>query len=110
MKNVHKLGKSRAGEGSRIWLEGERLKACGMKYGTLFTRFISRADKWMVIEKVTKAEWEKLKRDQRGTVAGAPDRPIIDITGSIVIEAFMGFEFVEVTYAANKITIRGVKS
>jgi hypothetical protein len=104
MKNVHKLGTSRAGELSRLWLEGPRLIEAGFKHKLGFKRTVS--ENKMVLEIVNARAWEELPRSQKGTVAGSPDRPIIDITGSAVVEAFnRGFEQVTVNYLAGRIVV-----
>jgi hypothetical protein len=60
----------------------------------------------LVLEIVTAREWEKLPRSAKGTVAGSPKRPIIDITGSAVVDAFnRGFEQVTVNYLAGRIIV-----
>jgi hypothetical protein len=105
MKNVHKLGTSRAGEYTRVWLEGSRLIAAGFTHYKLFSREIQPNK--IVLRIVTAKEWAELPRAAKGTVAGSPSRPIIDITGASVAETFAPFTTVEVNYLANKIVIEG---
>jgi hypothetical protein len=99
---THKLGTSRAGAGTRIWLEGKRLSAHGFTHRMPFTRIWHEGK---LVLRVCDAEtWEAQERSWRGTVAGSVDRPIIDITGEMVAKAFTSGT-VNVTYSANRIVI-----
>jgi hypothetical protein len=98
-----KLGTTRAGERTRIWIEGARLVAHGFKVGTRFER--SWHDKGLTLSVVTEKRFEELGRAERGTVSGKDDKPIIDVTGVKVAETFSG-SHVEVTYAPRTIIIR----
>jgi hypothetical protein len=101
-----KLGKtSKAGERSRIWLEGKRLAAAGFKPGTLYAREWRDSDRELVLSVVAKARFEELARDAKGTVSGKGDKPIIDIVGARVTEVFGAGETVSVQFAKARITI-----
>jgi hypothetical protein len=97
-----KLGKTRAGERSRIWLEGKRLNAHGFTHRTPFHKTWSAGR--LVIEAATAEGVEGLPRDARGTVAGAGERPVIDITGALVAKVFGGTH-VRVTFSHRRIVI-----
>jgi hypothetical protein len=108
MKFNHKLGTSKAGPRTRVWLEGARLLAVGFKHKA----FVSRewGDGKLTLRVVSKSDWNELKHSERGIVAGAPDRPIIDITGEKVRETFKAAgEFLSVDYAQDRITITAAK-
>jgi hypothetical protein len=83
---THKLGTSRAGEGTRLWLEGKRLSDHGFTHATPFERKWSEGK--LVLRTVDAATFESLARADRGTVAGTPARPIVDITGTQVAATF----------------------
>lgn len=97
-----KLGTSRAGERTRIWLEGNRLVAHGFAHQTPFKRAWSEGR--LVITWCDLEDFRKLARDERGMVAGTVARPIIDITGERVAHTFSGTH-VAVTYRQGRITI-----
>jgi hypothetical protein len=98
-----KLGTTRAGERTRIWLEGNRLLAHGFTHGAHFQRLWLREGK-LVLAIVGADTFESLERDLRGTVAGSAARPIIDIATTRVAETFKG-DRVNVTYRPGRITI-----
>lgn len=83
---THRLGKSRAGIGTRIWLEGKRLSAHGFFHTAQCERRWS--DGKLIIRVVDDVAFASLERSNRTTVAGSDDRPIIDITGEQVAAAF----------------------
>jgi hypothetical protein len=97
--HVVKLGR----DGTRIWLEGARLKAAAFEKG----RFVSRewGKRKLVLRVVTKAEADKLERRNKGKVSGSEERPIIDITGDLLAETFKGASTVDVSYANRMIVI-----
>lgn len=97
-----KLGTTRAGPRTRIWLEGKRLLDHGFTHGSLVRRAWS--DGKLVLTLCTEAEFELLWRDWRGRVAGTRERPIIDIASDHVAATFTG-DRVKVTYRAGRITI-----
>lgn len=102
---THKLGKTRAGEGTRIWLEGNRLIAHGFTHGATCQRKWSEGK--LIIVTVDAATFDALPRAERTTVAGKPERPIIDIVGEAVRVAFPSGS-IEATWSQGRITIKGV--
>lgn len=103
-----KLGTtSKAGERTRIWLEGKRLTAHGFTPGTKFARYWGKGELTLIAfdADAGEAEYNTLPRDERGTVSGKGEKPIIDIVGARVRETFGKGESVNVTYRPNKITI-----
>lgn len=97
-----KLGTTRAGERTRIWLEGKRLIAHGFNRGQCVERVWS--DDKLVLRTVERDAWEALPRDARTTVAGTDARPIIDIATERVATTFQG-SHVSVSYRQGRITI-----
>lgn len=96
-----KLGRTRAGERSRIWIEGKRLADHKFTVGTRFLKV------WGDNRLVLTADPPKgAPRSAVGTVSGKGDKPIIDIAGARVMSTFTGTQ-VQVTYRNNLITIRG---
>lgn len=87
-KHIYKLATSRAGERSRIWLEGKRLLAHGFYHQAKVHRKWS--DGKLLLRVVNDKKFEALPRNERTTVAGSEDRPIIDITGAQVTSTFTG--------------------
>jgi hypothetical protein len=100
-----KLGKTRAGDRTRIWIEGKRLTVAGFNPGTFFLRQWSAAG--LTLTACTAAEFEKAERADRGTVSGKGDKPIIDVTGAKVAETFSGTH-VLATYEPGKITVADI--
>lgn len=99
-----KLGTTRAGERSRIWIEGTRLVAAGFTCGKRFER--DWYEGGLELRLVSEAHWADLPVSERGTVSGKGTKPIIDITGTIVRDTFGSGAHVSVTYARGTITIR----
>lgn len=99
---THRLGKSRAGEGTRVWLEGKRLTVHGFAYRVHVERKWSEGK--LVLRVVDAAAFEALDRANRTTVAGSAARPIIDITGEAVAQAFPS-GVVTVTWSADRCVI-----
>ena len=97
-----KLGNTRAGERSRIWLEGLRVASAGFLPGTQFLK--AWADGSLVLTVCTSKQFEAAGRDARGTVSGKGDKPIIDIVGQRVRDTFKG-SHVAVRYSWRTITI-----
>ena len=93
---VVKVGAARRIPQSRVWIEGRRLIDAGFAHGTRYN-----------------VEWHDagatLIPDTAGArkVAGAVDRPIIDITGERVRS--LQCDSATVTFSAKKITIEGIK-
>lgn len=97
-----KLGNTRAGERTRIWLEGARLTAHGFEPGTSFRKVWAEQALVLIAE-----TYAGPKTREYGTVSGKGAKPIIDITGSQVAEWFGDHEtHVTVTYRAGRITIK----
>jgi len=93
---VVKVGAARRILRSRVWIEGRRLISAGFAHGTRYN-----------------VEWHDagatLIPDAGGArkVAGAVDRPIIDITGERVRS--LQCDIATVTFSDKKITIEGIK-
>lgn len=102
----HKLGKTRAGDGSRIWLEGKRL----LDHGFFYTAHCER--KWsegkLIIRLIDAAAFDALPRTDRTMVSGSDARPIIDIVGEQVRAAFPS-GFIEATWSQGRIVIKGAE-
>lgn len=97
-----KLGTTRAGERTRIWLEGKRLIAHHFNKGECVQRVWNEGK--LVLRVVSERVFNELPRDERTTVAGTDARPIIDIATERVAVTFTG-SHVSVTYRAGLITI-----
>lgn len=103
---VSKLGKTRAGERSRIWLEGKRLTAAGFAKGMPFSILRNQSGDWVIVRKDSPIPDNHVVI-KHGTIAGTDQRPIIDTVGSAVIDAFgSGNGTVMVQYGQLFISIR----
>jgi len=102
MQITTKLGTTRAGERTRIWIEGARLADNGFTVGKFFAREWHKQS--LVLTLISAAQFDKLSRDARGTVSGKDTKPIIDVTGAKVAATFSGSHVVAV-YSPGKITI-----
>ena len=81
-----KLGTTRAGPRTRIWLQGDRLPDHGFRTGT---HFLKRFGKGRVtLTRCTPKDYANATRAERGKVSGDAVRPVIDITGEIVANTF----------------------
>jgi hypothetical protein len=101
-----KLGKtSKAGERSRIWLEGKRLVAFGFTTGALFARDWDDKGKVLQLHLISEERFAELPRADKGTVSGKGDKPIIDIVGTRVNAMFGRSETVKVHFVHGVITI-----
>lgn len=101
-----KLGTTRAGTRSRIWLEGARLKAAGFKAGTRYLAVWT--DRTLTLTAGASASGTDENREVR-KVSGKDEnaKPIIDIVGQRVIDTFGArAERVRVSYGDGVITIR----
>ena len=98
-----KLGKTRAGERTRIWIEGSRLVEVGFAKGSKFIKVWSPGN--LVIKPIGETAAASLPPRAIGTVSGKGDHPIIDITGQLVATTFGTGSHVTVTYDAGRITI-----
>lgn len=99
----HKLGTSRAGDGTRLWLEGKRLADHGFTHGTLIER-VWGSDRLILRLTGSQEYWNTLPRNERGRVAGTEGRPIVDITGAQVAETFPG-GVVSVTWSQGRCVV-----
>ena len=101
----HALGVSRAGAGTRLWLEGKRLLNHGFTLGTPCQRIWAQGK--LRLEACSQSHWDQLERQDRTTIAGTVNRPIVDITGARVAACFPTGN-VMVSWARGVITIEGV--
>lgn len=102
----HKLGTTRAGEGTRICLEGKRLVDHGFTCGAHVLRNWDALEGKLTLRVVSADVFADLPRDERTTVAGKPERPIIDITGQMVRDTFPTGN-VTATWSQGRCVIRG---
>ena len=100
---AHKLGNTRAGNGTRLWLEGKRLLDHGFTHRATCERIWS--ENKLVIRIVPQDTL--LPRANKTTIAGAIDRPIIDITGAQIARTFPSGQVI-VTWSLNSITVQGI--
>lgn len=77
------LGTNHKKPKSRIWIEGQRLKAAGFTVGVRYHRVREH-------ENSGGGLFLMLSENGKYVVSGKGDKPIIDITGSIVTELFTG--------------------
>lgn len=106
-----KLGTTRAGERSRVWIEGKRLTAHGFTCGSLFKRQWGEGQLVLSLVK-SFTEFDALPVSERGTVSGKGEKPIIDITGVRVTETFSskGQTHCAVSYRPGRITITATEA
>lgn len=97
-----KLGDTRAGPRTRIWLQGSRLVEHGFNPGSHFRKRWD--DDALVITRLDKSQFETTPREERGTVSGNATRPVIDITGQRVAVMFPGTH-VRVAFIKGRIVI-----
>lgn len=99
---ITKLGKTRAGERSRIWIEGPRLEAAGFRVGIPFVKTWDKdAGTLTLSTRVPK----DAPRTSTGTVTGKGEKPIIDIIGKTVVEYFSSGTHVKADYYKGRIVI-----
>lgn len=104
---ITKLGKTRAGECSRVWIEGARLQNAGFVVGTaFFKKWDGEAGKLELTTRVPK----DTPRALTGTVTGKGEKPIIDVIGAKVMEMFAGSTHVRATFHKGRIVIERVAS
>jgi len=101
---AYKVCTSRAGDGTRVWLEGARLVASGFHHRALVARHWHKGR--LTLTLIDQAAFDALPRSERSTVAGAAARPIIDICGAAVKAAFPAGQIL-VTFDHGTITIEG---
>lgn len=99
------IGPNKGKAHQRIWLQGDRLVACGFRVG-------QRYDRELVYLNPINKEGPLLRLsanpDGRYKVSGKGDQPIIDITGKFVDETFAGETHVTARFfIRGKIEIRG---
>jgi hypothetical protein len=104
---VSKLGTTRAGECSRIWIEGNRLTVAGFLPGMKFAKTFT--PKSLLLTVIAAAAFDQLPVAERGTVSGKGDKPIIDIVGQAVIDTFTPGTHVAVTYKPGQIIIKRIE-
>lgn len=104
---THKLGKTRAGEGTRIWLEGQRLLDHGFTHGAHVKRIWWPEKQRLTLMVIDAATFEQLPRNERCTVAGSAARPILDIVGEAVRDTFPTGT-VEAGWSQGRVYIKGV--
>lgn len=103
-----KLSTTRAGDRSRIWLEGKRLTGAGFLPGMYYVKSFSDDGLVLKLSTLPVAELhEKYGRDLVGKISGKGEKPIIDIVGVSVINAFGKGTHVNVEYRKGRITITG---
>ena len=105
---ITKLGVARKVPRSRIWIEGKRLVAAGFTVGKYFYK------EWNIIDQdpadlslvLTLAKATDVMGNMPCKVSGKGEKPIIDITGEAVFEAFgRRVTHVEVYYMKGEIQI-----
>jgi hypothetical protein len=101
----HNLGTTRAGAGTRLWLEGKRLLANGFNHRMPCERIW--APNKLTLRPVTPEQWAALPRANRTTIAGTAERPIIDITGVVVATTFPTGQVI-VTWSHASIVVEGI--
>jgi hypothetical protein len=94
-----KLGTTRAGERTRIWIEGKRLVEHGFPVGTRILKTWYSDEGKLVLRIPVEPE------DANATVSGKGEKPIIDITGKLVVSTFGDVSHVIVTYHKGRIVI-----
>jgi hypothetical protein len=98
----HKLSTHHGQENARIWMEGARLVEAGFTVGARFS--VAWTPATLTLALVAPFEG---RRQGFGKVSGKGDKPIVDIVGAPVLEAFgKHADHVSVTYEAGRITIR----
>lgn len=104
---VSKIGTTRAGERTRVWIEGKRLIAAKFLPGDHFKKTWDKNS--LQLEKISLSVFEKLSPLDGGLVSGKGDKPIIDIAGQKVFHTFGHKTHVNVAYQNNKILIRSIE-
>jgi hypothetical protein len=99
---THKLGKTRAGDGTRLWLEGKRLLDHGFTYRAQCQRKWSEGK--LVVRVVDAEAFEQLPHNERTTVSGSEARPIVDIVGAKVRDTFPS-GLVAVTWSKGRVVV-----
>ena len=98
--------KSGSNKGNRrIWIEGNRLIACGLQRGTKLHRYMVDDTMSLVL---AVSDDSTSKRSGKHTIAGKPDRPILDLCGAWVSEFIGDNTHFEVTPTDTGISIKPV--
>jgi hypothetical protein len=96
---ISKLGTTKAGHRSRIWLQGKRLVKAGFQAGFEYGAIWSKGA--LVLDLHSK------KQDEVRKVSGSTESPIIDIVGEKIKQTFGAWgTHVAVSYELGKITIK----
>jgi hypothetical protein len=103
-----KLGTTRAGPRSRIWLEGQRLIDAGFTPGYHYDAIWTERTLTLIVgEAAVRAVPSNVECLEQRKVSGKAAKPIIDIVGARVLATFgERAERVSVAYGAGVITIR----
>jgi hypothetical protein len=101
---ISKLSRTRAGERSRLWLEGARLASAGFKPGDKFLKHRDPDAHTIKLVRCTEKTFADVPRDLRGTVSGKGEQPIIDLVGAQITGTFRTTH-VQVAYTPRAITI-----
>ena len=97
-----KLCVSRAGERTRVWLEGRLLTEAGFAAGSKFLRAWRGAA--LILTACSEAAFEAAPHGERGTVSGRREKPIIDLISAEFPATFAGTH-IAVTFAPGRIRI-----
>jgi hypothetical protein len=101
-KFKHKLSTHHGVERARVWLEGARLVDAGFTVGARFS--VAWTPATLTLALVAPFEG---RMAGFGKVSGKGDKPIIDIVGPRVLEAFGAHsDHVSVTYERGVVTVR----
>ncbi len=103
---TNKLGKTRAGIRTRIWLEGKRLIAAGFTPGKVYTAAWGKNDLVLSLDRDAKPLPYTEHTDERLVSGRETGKPIIDIAGARVFATFGDRESVTVTYSDGVIHIQ----
>jgi hypothetical protein len=101
-KVQRKLCVSRAGERTRIWLEGALLTDAGFAAGQKFLRTWRGAR--LILTACSVADFDAAAHGERGTVSGRRDKPIIDLISAEFPTTFAGTH-IAVTFGPGRIRI-----
>ena len=109
---VTKLGAAKGVARSRIWIEGKRLAAAGFTVGKYFHKLwdetLFRPEKRHMLTLILATD-DDVCTEMPYKVSGKGEKPIIDITGRCVLEAFgESYSHVQCTFTDAGITIVGV--
>ncbi len=98
---VTKLGTTRAGPRTRIWIEGKRLDAHGFLKGRRILKT------WITDGLILTIPVDQSATGvSYATVSGKGPKPIIDVSGKKVNDVFGGYSHVKVFYDHERIMVR----